>query len=697
MASKILNTVLKLRYDTYANWVANKSVVPQAGEACVCTVPQDTGTGMNEPAVLIKIGDGTTTWENLPWVSALAANVASNLLGSNPTLPAESITGLSDYISGQIEDTDTQYQLVKVGANSFKLQYKALGEADWTDGATIDLSSDVSAAITTALDALDMATVTAGQGEIIESISENNGVVSATKRSLVAADIPSLTADKISDLDTAIAEAVNPTDPETESPIKTAVEEIAGEVVNGVVGDMGESATVVEYVGSSIETALGTLQDNGQTAGTGEVISAVSQADGVISVQKKTLAEADIPAISISKVTDLQTSLDGKQATVVWNTAYDAGTNKAATMADVTAAVAGLSGAMHYVGESTSNPAEGTATVEGHETWVAGDVVTYQAKEYVYDGENWRELGDESSYAIKGAIKNADIAADAAIDQSKIAGLIDALNAKATPADITTAIQNLDKAAVDVAVGSKISQIEEVDGIINIVTSAITANDIPELPQSKITDLVTTLAGKQDNVTFDGTYNAESNKAATVSTVTGAIASLNVQDTAVDGQVVSAVSETGGKITVSRRALVANDIPALTADKITNLTETVQTVVTEAITDEEGTGNAVLEAVEGAVTDGINEAIQAGGAITNAVNTQITTALGALDNNDQAVEHNFLTAAVQTDGAVVVSRAQPSASDISGLSYFATGTDAINLTLASGNYLILNGGGASGF
>ena len=36
-------------------------------------------------------------------------------------------------------------------------------------------------------------------------------------------------------------------------------------------------------------------------------------------------------------------------------------------MADVTDAVAGLSGAMHYVGKSTTDPAEGTATVEGHE------------------------------------------------------------------------------------------------------------------------------------------------------------------------------------------------------------------------------------------------------------------------------------------------------------------------------------------
>jgi hypothetical protein len=56
------------------------------------------------------------------------------------------------------------------------------------------------------------------------------------------------------------------------------------------------------------------------------------------------------------------------------------------------------------------------------------------------------------------------------------------------------------------------------------------------------------------------------------SDITDAIAALDVEDSAVDGQVVSAVAETDGKITVTRRALVANDIPELAQDKITGLT-----------------------------------------------------------------------------------------------------------------------------
>ena len=50
-----------------------------------------------------------------------------------------------------------------------------------------------------------------------------------------------------------------------------------------------------------------------------------------------------------------------------------------------------------------------------------------------------------------------------------------------------------------------------------------------------------------------------------------AIGNLDVDDAAVEGQVVSAVSEVDGKIQVSRRALVAADIPTLAVDKISSL------------------------------------------------------------------------------------------------------------------------------
>lgn len=67
-----------------------------------------------------------------------------------------------------------------------------------------------------------------------------------------------------------------------------------------------------------------------------------------------------------------------------------------------------LGKALNWVGVSTTDPVGGSgATVSGHTTWKSGDVVGYNSKEYVLTGTsnaaaNWRELGDESSWAMTG-------------------------------------------------------------------------------------------------------------------------------------------------------------------------------------------------------------------------------------------------------------------------------------------------------
>lgn len=75
------------------------------------------------------------------------------------------------------------------------------------------------------------------------------------------------------------------------------------------------------------------------------------------------------------------------------------------------------------------------------------------------------------------------------------------------------------------------------------------------------------LLGKQDNLTFDGVYNASTNKAATESTVTNAIAGLDVSDFSVDAdETISSISETDGKISVTKQdiAIASNQVVAMT-------------------------------------------------------------------------------------------------------------------------------------
>lgn len=54
MAEMILNTVIKFKRDTAANWLTNKDTIPAAGEPCY-----------DLDAHTLKIGDGVTTYENL--------------------------------------------------------------------------------------------------------------------------------------------------------------------------------------------------------------------------------------------------------------------------------------------------------------------------------------------------------------------------------------------------------------------------------------------------------------------------------------------------------------------------------------------------------------------------------------------------------------------------------------------------------
>lgn len=434
-----------------------------------------------------------------------------------------------------------------------------------TKGATHTTAEDVS-------NAIDLAIGELGNKEGDTPYANVKDYVDTKIADVVAGSIEGLGAlaskDKVaeSDLETTLATKIN-----GKANLGTAEDTSSEMTLHGVKAYAAqESAAAQTAAETHADEAIAAL-DKADAAVATQLVSAVSQENGVITVQRRALVAEDIPAIAQSKVTGLETTLAGKQDTVVFNTTYNAESNKAATMKDVQNAVAGLSGAMHYVGESTTNPSTGTATVEGHEDWVAGDVVTYQSKEYVYDGEDWRELGDESSFAVKGSIANADIAANAAIDQSKIANLTADLAAKATPADITSAIEALDVASKAVTTGNKITAIEQVDGKISVTTGAIVADDIPELPQTKVTGLTTALAGKQDAITMDGTYNAESNKVATQSTVTNAIGALDFDDTAVAHQFITEVDEANGIISVKRAALTADDIPAIATSKVTGL------------------------------------------------------------------------------------------------------------------------------
>ena len=144
-------------------------------------------------------------------------------------------------------------------------------------------------------------------------------------------------------------------------------------------------------------------------------------------------------------------------------------------------------------------------------------------------------------------------------------------------------------------------------------------------------------------------------KATVTSEIKTKIGTLDKADTEVDGQVVSAVSETDGIITVSRRALVETDIPTLAISKVTGLqgalnakVPTSRTVNTKPLTANVVlTGGDILVGGEGTYKDGsIQDAIDA---LDEKVTTAVASGVQSFGDKTGAIT---LKATASTNGAV---------------------------------------------
>lgn len=125
MATKILQTRLALKYDTYANWTtgSGKDLVLLRGEIGICEIPASTGGVQTAPTVLFKVGNGTSPFKDLKWVSALAADVYNWAKAETVTLEGTTIkfkTG--DTIVHSIDlssfATDDEVETIRSGLDS---------------------------------------------------------------------------------------------------------------------------------------------------------------------------------------------------------------------------------------------------------------------------------------------------------------------------------------------------------------------------------------------------------------------------------------------------------------------------------------------------------------------------------------------------------------------------------------------------
>lgn len=565
---KNLNTRIALKYDSYQNWQDNNPILLK-GEIAIAELPisgNKPGVGepnaagstpaiQNAPNILIKVGDGINPYNDLKFVSALAADVYSwAKAATKPTYSASEITGLKDYIGQQIQDTNTQYRIVAVdgAAYSYKLQKKDIGDADYTDvdGSIISLTNvdarldaletaigdngTVQEKINAAIGALDNDDA-AVANQFVTEVKETDGVIAVKRAALIEADIPALSQSKVTGLVDALASKQDNLE------------------IDGTVSGTNKVATQ-ETVSKAIATLDSqTAQD---AASATKVVAEVTQADGIVTVQKVAVANIlpDVEdtengfVVAVSQ-TDGKIAVTHKAATEVlgFEGNYDKTSNPIATRQYVLNSVADLNGAMHFRGTVDADPT--TTTPTG--TYKAGDVVLFGYDEYVFDGTKWLALGNESIYA-----KKTDVADDFTAVRGEMATQKTNLEAKIATdiatarTEITTeindAIQGLDKDDAAVA-GQFVTAVSEADGVITVSRAALKASDIPNIEQSQVNGLETALAGKQNNLEIDGTVSS-TNKVATQETVSTAIAGLDSSITEETNKVISSFAIADGVI-----------------------------------------------------------------------------------------------------------------------------------------------------
>ena len=187
----------------------------------------------------------------------------------------------------------------------------------------------------------------------------------------------------------------------------------------------------------------------------------------------------------------------------------------------------------------------------------------------------------DESVTITGAKKYADKVAKAASD-----------NAGTALTNKIAELKNTDEAVTN----QFVTAVKESNGVVTVERKKLVAADIPELAQSKISGLDTALSGKQDNLTFDGNYEAGVNNAATVSTV-------NTAKTALIGDTSAEATTTDGNTIADVRRYVDAKTKGIASDtKLTELSKKVTantnsiTVINTSLAEGGSVSNAIADA-----------------------------------------------------------------------------------------------------
>lgn len=619
--SKSIITRIKNKVDTLANW-GNATGTLLNGEIAIVRVP--TGetytnpvTGAAEPVIelLMKVGDGSSTFANLPWLSAKASDVYNWAKGETAEDIEISITKGSETTA----TTDTLANWLKTtydkGVTNAAGIASNLAAINTIKGSNTTAGS-FAKAIKDAIEALDVSEPNASgtSTSFIATAKQENGKIVVTKKSLPTA---STTAAGIVQLSSA-TDSTSETTAATPKAVKAAYD--AGTDAQSRVGALETKLDGVTKVTTSITNAINNLDVSEPSAsGTSTTfIATAKQENGKIVVTKASLPTASSSVAGIAKL-----GVTGGAATydAVNNLTTQVNTNKS-DIADLKAAV---TGGTHFLGEVTAAPTGTTVTIKDASaatTAKVGDIVIFGEKEYIYvAASTWKELGDLGRVATLETWRNKLVKADSAV-----------ANQFVTEVDIAS------------------------DGTVTINRAQPTSANIKHGDSSTVS---ATLSAHATEVAKLSDIGASAKVGATIdSKISAAIGALDFSAPSASGNTTSfidSVSQTDGKITATKKTITSASTSAAGIVKLNNTT-------TSTSTSEAATANAVKTAYDaGADAQSRVGALETKLEGVTKVTTSITNAIAALDftaptTAGNTSDYQFISSVSQTDGVITATK-----------------------------------------
>ena len=417
----ILNTRLRLKYDTWDNWIRDnfaENFIPLRGEVCVVEVPKTnlepeiTETGavdskannVEKPAILFKVGDGETSFDKLPWASGLAADVyAWAKAETKPSYEANEIT-VSDGVT--VKDFLDALEATQVA-------YTKKAEVEGGE----DTQTTVSAALDSLYEAIKLVSgdSSASIGELVTKVNANTQDIAALKNLVGEEKVSDQINDAIEELNLANTYA-------SKSEFETHVEEVK---------EYGSRITAVETVAGNAAT----------NAALEEEIARAKAAEEANAANIKTIADDYITSADIAEVSEKVDILIGEET--------DAGKSVRTIANEELAAQLIAEGAA----ESLNTLQEIAAWIQAHPgdaSAMNSAIQALQAKTVLGTNTEGTEYATVKAY-VEAAIAALNIGDYAlAANLTALAGRVETLenaghqNAEEVQTAITTAINDLD-------------------------------------------------------------------------------------------------------------------------------------------------------------------------------------------------------------------------------------------------------------